>query len=79
MLGSLQSWTFLTCCLLPKPVDTLMIREMFRMMIDNFVTQDPLEGPVLLALFPQCDIISAGCRRGLRLDKPQRKITHLTL
>ena len=56
-------------------MDTLTAREIFRLMIDNFVTQDPLEGPVLLSLLPQCDFISTGYCGGLRLDEPQRKIT----
>ena len=66
MLGSLYSWTFLNSYLLPKQRDTLMVREMFIKMIDNFETQDPLEGPVLLCLFSQCDLISAGYCGGLR-------------
>lgn len=50
----------------PKAMDTLAAREISRMMADNSVTQDPLEGPVLLSLPPQCDFISAGYGGGLR-------------
>ena len=78
MHGSLHSWAFLNSCLLPKQMDTLTAREISGMMTDNSVTQDPLEGPVLLSLPPQCDFISAGCGGGLRWDESQKKTTVTT-
>ena len=51
-----------------------MVREMFRMMIDNFVTQDPLEDPVLLSFCSLSGTLSVLITtEGLDLDKPQRK------
>lgn len=36
---------------LPTRVDTLMVRDTFRMMICSLVAQDPLKGPVLFLTF----------------------------
>ena len=57
----------------PKAMDTLMVRDTFRMMIYKSVTQGPLKGPVLL--FCSCNGTSSVLVtvEGLGLDEPQRK------